>query len=158
MDLENALEKALSLRNALATEVENARGERQLLGNLDANGLFARAAQRGEFLADVARIERELVDFLARATDTAGVSEISLTKLRALFPREGEVLVRTLSEIRSLAGALNEVNRLNQQLAGRALACVRGYLDALHPTPRAYDRRGTRAFSAPALAMVSSKG
>jgi hypothetical protein len=67
------------------------------------------------------------------------------------------MLAHILAEVRALAGALQEIDRLNLALAGRALACVRGYVEALQPKPRAYDRRGTRA-EAPVLAMVSCKG
>ena len=157
MDLEMALETAERLRDALAAEVESARRERQLLRALDATGLFARAAQRTQFLADVARLERELALRLSRAASALGLGEITLERIRAHAPQQGERLDRTLSEIRALAGALQEIDRLNVQLAGRALACVRGYVEALQPTPRAYDRRGARA-AAPALAMVSTKG
>ncbi len=157
MDLENALETAGRLRDALAAEVGNARGERQLLRKLDTSGLFARAAQRATFLAEVARIERELVVSLSRAAGTLGLSEVTLDRLRERAPRQGEALTRVLADVRALAGALQEIDRLNLQLAGRALACVRGYVEALQPRPRAYDRRGTRA-EAPVLAMVSSKG
>jgi hypothetical protein len=158
MDLENALEKAALLRDTLASEVEKARDERQLLRKLDAAGLFARAAQRSAFLSDVARIERELAAALSRATGTLGLTEVTIERLRALAPRDGEALARILSDVRALAGALQEIDRLNLQLAGRALACVRGYVEALRPVPRAYDRRGARTSTAPALAMVSSKG
>lgn len=157
MDLENALETAGRLRDALAAEVENSRGERQLLRGLDTAGLFARAAQRTSFLADVARLERELAVSLARAVGTLGLTEVTLARLRELAPLQGQALTDIMADVRALAGALREIDRLNLQLAGRALACVRGYVDALQPKPRAYDRRGTRA-EAPVLAMVSSKG
>ncbi len=158
MDLENALETAGCLRDALAAEVENARGERQLLRKLDTGGLFARAAQRSTFLAEVARTERALVVSLSRAAGTLGMTEVTLERLRERAPpRQGQALTRVMADIRALAGALQEIDRLNLQLAGRALACVRGYVEALRPKPRAYDRRGTRA-EAPVLAMVSSKG
>jgi hypothetical protein len=158
MDLENALEKAGRLRDVLAAEVENARGERQLLRRLDASGLFARAAQRAEFVAEVARIERDLALSLSRTAGTLGLTEVTLERLRALAPREGEALSRILSDVRALAGALREVDQLNLQLAGRALACVRGYVEALQPTPSAYDRRGARAGATRTLSMVSAKG
>lgn len=156
MDLENALEKAGDLRDALAAEVENARRERLLLRELDTVGLFARAAQRSAFLSEVARIERELAMSLSRAAGNLGLAEVTLDRLRDRAPRQGEALALTFSDIRALAGALQEIDRLNLQLAGRALACVRGYVEALRPAPRAYDRRGARA-TAPALALVSSK-
>jgi hypothetical protein len=157
MDLEIALEKAAQLRDALAAEVESARDERQLLRTLDARGLFARAATRNHFLAEVARLERELAAALSRAAAALGLSELTLEALRARAPGPGERLAHTLSEVRALAGALHEIDRLNLQLAGRALACVRGYVEAVQPAPRAYDRRGTRAASA-SVAMISSKG
>jgi flagellar FlgN protein len=157
MDLENALETAGRLRDALAVEVESARRERQLLRSLDAAALFARASQRGAFLADVARLERELAAHLGAAAKALGLEEITLDRLRLRVPAEGTRLAHTLAEVRALAGALQEVDRLNLDLAARALACVRGYVEAVRPTPRAYDRRGARA-AAPALAMVSSKG
>ncbi|OFX24443.1 MAG: hypothetical protein A2V77_19720 [Anaeromyxobacter sp. RBG_16_69_14] len=157
MDLEKALETAGRLRDALAAEVENARGERQLLRKLDTGGLFARAAQRSTFLAEVARIERSLAVSLSRAAGTLGMTEVTLERLRERAPRQGQALTQVMADIRALAGALQEIDRLNLQLAGRALACVRGYVEALQPKPRAYDRHGTRA-EAPVLAMVSSKG
>jgi hypothetical protein len=157
MELENALETAGRLRDALSAEVESARRERQLLRALDASGLFARAAQRSRFLADVARLERELGLSLSHAAGALGLGEVTLDALRARAPEQGEKLARTLSEVRSLAAALREIDHLNLQLAGRALACVRGFVEAVQPAPRAYDRRGTRA-ARPALAMVSSKG
>jgi hypothetical protein len=157
MELENALETAGRLRDALSAEVESARRERQLLRALDASGLFARAAQRSQFLADVARLERELGLSLSQAAGALGLGEVTLDALRARAPDAGERLARTLSEVRSLAAALREIDHLNLQLAGRALACVRGFVEAVQPAPRAYDRRGSRA-AAPALAMVSTKG
>jgi hypothetical protein len=156
MDLEKTLETAGKLRDAIATEVARARDERHLLRTLDAAGLFARASQRGEFLAEVARLERELATSLARASAALGLSEVTLERLRVRVPREGEALARVLSEVRALAGALREIDALNLKLAGRALACVRGYVQALQPTPLAYDRRGARATQS-SLALVSSK-
>lgn len=156
MDLEYALETAGQLRDAIAEEVERARGERHLLRQLDAAGLFARAAERGQFLAEVARHERELGAALGRAAAALGLPEVTLERLRLRAPREGAALAHVLSEVRALAGALREIDALNLQLVGRALSCVRGYAQALDPAPRAYDRRGARA-AQPSLALVSSK-
>jgi len=157
MDLEQALATAGQLRDLLAVEVESARAERLLLKSLDAPGLFARAAQRGDFLCQVARLERELATALARAADALGLEQVTLERFRLRSPRQGQALSNILSDVRALAGALQEIDRLNLQLAGRALACVRGYVDAVQPTPRAYDRRGARAASH-SIALVSSKG
>jgi hypothetical protein len=159
MDLEQALGTAGRLRDALAAEVESARKERQLLRTLDAAGLFARAAERAAFLSEVARLEHELGQGLAPAAAVLGPAGVTLEALRARDPRQGGALSALLSDVRALAAALHEIDQLNLRLAGRALACVRGYVEALHPVPRAYDRRGTRpAAGAPALAMVSSQG
>jgi len=157
MDLEQAVATAGQLRDLLEGEVEGARAERHLLRSLDASGLFARAAQRGAFLCEVARLERELAVALARAADALGLEQVTLERLRLRSPRLGQALSKILSEVRALAGALQEIDQLNLQLAGRALACVRGYVDAVQPTARAYDRRGTRGTS-PSIALVSSKG
>jgi hypothetical protein len=159
MDLEQALGTAGRLRDALAAEVESARRERQLLRTLDATALFARASQRAAFLADVARLEGELSRALAGAAAELGPGGVTLERLRARAPVQGGALAAVLSDVRALAGALREIDGLNVQLAGRALACVRGYVEALHPVPRAYDRRGARpAGAAPSLALVSAKG
>jgi hypothetical protein len=157
MELDQALEIARRLRGALAAELERARGERQLLRALDGPGLFARASQRAAFLADAAQLERELARELARAAGELEMAEVTLARLRARAPGPGGQLSDVMSEVRALTGALHELDQLNLQLAGRALACVRGYVEALRPVPRAYDRRGLRA-GAPALTLVSSKG
>ncbi len=157
MDLQNALASAEHLRGALTAEVERARGERQLLRSLDAAGLFARASERSAFVAEVARHERALTISIARAAGQLGLTTVSLEAIRLRAPREGAALQAVVSDVRALAGALKEIDSLNLQLAGRALSCVRGYVEALSPTPRTYDRRGGRS-SAPALAMVSTKG
>jgi hypothetical protein len=158
MHLGNAVETAGRLRDALAAEVEGARGERQLLRSLDAAGLFARAAARAAFLEAVAALERELAARLSRAAADLGLAQVTLDGLRQRAPGPGAALAATLSDVRALAGALHEIDRLNLQLAGRALGCVRGYVEALRPVPSAYDRRGGRAAAAPALALVSAKG
>ncbi|HTT69691.1 MAG TPA: flagellar export chaperone FlgN [Anaeromyxobacteraceae bacterium] len=158
MNLERSLEMARQLRDELAAEVERARAERQLIRTLDAAALFTRASERGAFVAEVARLERELSLALGRAAGTAGLVAGTLERLEALAPEATQVLKGVLSEVRSLASALQEIDRLNLKLADRALACVRGYVEALRPSVRAYDRRGLRGTSAPALAMVSSKG
>jgi hypothetical protein len=142
MSLALALDTATKLRDALAAEVEAARGERRLLRTLDSAALLDRATARATFLAESRRLEGELARELGRAA-----------------PAGGGPLADVLGEIRALAGALSEIDRLNLALASRALACVRGYVEAVAPAPNAYDRRGARAASAaPALAVVSARG
>jgi hypothetical protein len=158
MDLENALETAGQLRDALAVEVESARQERHLLRALDTAGIFARATARSAFLEEAARLKRELAVSLGRIAQSIGLTELTLEQIRQHAPAEGEALGQLTSEIGALAGALQEIDRLNYQLAGRALACVRGYVEAFRPTPAAYDRRGVRAANMAGAATVSSKG
>jgi hypothetical protein len=156
MSLEPAAAAARRLRDALAAEVEGARGERILLKRLDSEALFARAAERARFLAHSAQLERDMAAALARAAGALGIPEVTLARLEQVAPREARALGCVLAEIRALAGALRELDRLNASLAQRALACVRGYVEALAPTPRAYDRAGSRS-AAPVLATVSSR-
>jgi hypothetical protein len=150
---------ARDLREALAAEVERARGERRLLRTLDADRLHARAAERAEFLGVTARLERELAAELAGAAGRLGMREVTLQRIRLADPVHGAAVATAMAEVRALSGALAEIDRLNQDLARRAHACVSGYVDALAPVPSAYDRRGVRSRQgAPALALVSSKG
>jgi hypothetical protein len=154
--LEEALATAHQLRRALESEVERARRERELLRSLDSDRLFASAAARAGFNAEVAHLESTLAAALGRAAGSLGLTEVTLSRLTALAPAEAARLSAALADIRALAGALAELDRLNLILAGRALACVQGYLTALNPTPSAYDRRGARA-SGPNLSAISSK-
>ncbi len=156
-ELEIALETAVRLRASIATEIESARGERHLLRTLDSSGLFTRATHRSAFLAEAGRLERMLAASLRDAAAAAGVREITLEALRANASAPGAALADVLSEVRALAGALQEIDRLNLELARRALAVVNGYVETLHPSPGAYDRFGARQ-GTPALALVQSKG
>jgi hypothetical protein len=154
--LEEALTTAHRLKEALEAEVERARHEREVLRTLDSDRLFAGASARAAFNAEVAALEQRLASALARAAGALGLSEVTLARLVIRVPEEAEALARVLADVRALAGALAELDRLNLLLAGRALACVQGYLTALAPAPSAYDRRGGRA-TVRAVAAVSSK-
>jgi hypothetical protein len=153
--LEEALATAHELRRALELEVERAQREREVLRTLDSDRLFAGAAARAGFNAEVARLESALAGALARAASAMGLSEVTLHRLAVKAPEGAAELARVLADIRSLAGALAELDRLNLMLAGRALACVQGYLTALNPSPAAYDRRGLRS-ATPSLSPLSA--
>jgi len=157
--LEEALAIALELRRVLELEVERARREREVLRTLDSDRLFASAAARAGFNAEVAGLESALAGALARAAGAMGLSEVTLHRLAIKAPLGAAQLAEVLADIRSLAGALAELDRLNLMLAGKALACVQGYLTALDPAPSAYDRRGVRAVpsSLKPLTVHSSK-
>jgi len=156
MFLDEAVRAAETLRDAVAGEVEAARGERALFRTLAAGAIFARASARAAFNGEVARLEGELAGAVARAAAALGVEEVTLEGLAAREPAGAAALSRALGEIRALAGALSELDELNLVLARRALACVRGYCETVAPTPSAYDRRGARAAAAQ-VAVVSSR-
>jgi len=156
MVLGEAVGAAQELRDALAAEVEAARGERSLFRSLDSRALLGRASARADFQARVARLEERLRDALAAAAAALGVREVTLAGLAEREPAGAAALSRAFGEVRSLSAALAELDRLNQFLASRALRVVRGYVDALAPTPSAYDRRGLRAASSSG-AVVSSR-
>lgn len=149
--LEEALAITVELRRVLESEVERARAERQALKSLDSDRIFAGAAARASFNFAVAELESRLAGALARAMglDVAGPppaesKEVTLERLAQRAPGETATLSRVLADVRALAGALAELDRLNLLLAGRAMACVQAYLTALQPAPTAYDRRGAR--------------
>jgi hypothetical protein len=157
--LEQAVSALDQLREVLQVEVENARQERQILRTLDARAIFARASERTAFVAQAARLEQQAASALGVVARALQLDEVSLARLRQKVPAEAIGLARVLDDIQALAGALQEIDRLNLFLGNRALTCVRGYVTAVSPLPAAYDRRG--AFAAPqssAAVSVSVKG
>lgn len=156
-DPDAALETARRLRDALATEIESARGERRMLRTLDASALFARAAQRSAFVVEVRRLERTLATRMQDLAGSAGHQPGPMPDAAADPLGPATALSDAIAEIRALAAALAEIDRLNGVLARRALAVVRGYVDALQPAAGTYDRFGARA-ATPALALVRSQG
>ena len=155
--LEEALATAHELRRALESEVERARREREVLRTLDSDQLFASAHARAGFNAEIGRLESALAGALSRAAGRLGLSEVTLHRLALQAPDDTAELSQILADVRSLAGALAELDRLNLLLAGRAMACVQGYLTALNPQPAAYDRRGGRAVSLASVSAHSNK-
>jgi glutathione S-transferase len=156
MVLDEALDSAEKLCEALAGEVAAARGERHLLRSLDSQALLRRAAARAEFQAQLARLEGRLHDALASAAGRLGIGTVTIAALAEREPRGASALSRTFGEVRALAAALAELDRLNQILASRALRLVRSYVEAITPSPGAYDRRGGRA-AITAATVVSSR-
>jgi hypothetical protein len=155
--LEEAIATTIALKGVLEAEVARARAEREVLRTLDSDRIFAGAAVRAAFNAQVADLEARLAADLGRAAGALGTTEVTLARLAALVPAETAALSSALAEVRALAAALAELDRLNLMLAGRALACVQSYLTALQPTPAAYDRRGLRAGAAPARSTTWAK-
>lgn len=156
MVLDEAVRAAEELRDALAAQVEEARGERALFRTLDAPALLSRAAARSEFNGKLNRLEGALRQSLAAAAERLGLSSTGVAAFASREPAGASTLSRALGEIRSLASALAELDRLNQFLARRALRVVQGYVNAIAPSPSAYDRRGLR-MAASQRAVLSSR-
>lgn len=144
----SAVEISRKIRDALAVEVERARGERTLIRKMDSDGLMRRAALRAEFTAATASLQRELADALAVVGRALALPEITLAAIREKAPREGAELDRALAEVRALASALSELDNLNRLLGQRVMSYVRAHLAILAPKSSAYDRRGEAAAAA----------
>jgi hypothetical protein len=140
--LEHALDVATRMRQALQAELEEAREQRVLVRKLDVQGLFERARQRGEFNVKLTQMQDALGEALAAIANILGVERVSLDVLHTSGILAASKVAQALSELRASAQALQEIDALNQVLARRALACVRGYLSALSPRADTYDRYG----------------
>ena len=140
--LEHALDVATRMRQALQAELEQAPEQRVLVRKLDVQGLFERARLRGEFNVKLAQMQDELGAALTATASVLGVERVSLDVLHTSGILEASKVAQALSELRASAQALQEIDTLNQVLARRALACVRGYLSALSPRADVYDRYG----------------
>jgi len=140
--LEHALDVATRMRQALQAELEEAREQRVLVRKLDVQGLFERARRRGEFNVKLAQMQDALGEALVAIADILGVERVSLDVLHTSGIHAASKVAQALSELRASAQALQEIDALNQVLARRALACVRGYLSALSPRADTYDRYG----------------
>jgi hypothetical protein len=140
--LEHALDVATRMRQALQAELEEAREQRVLVRKLDVQGLFERARRRGEFNVKLSQMQDALGAALAATANVLGVDRISLDVLHTSGIHAASKVAQALSELRASAQALQEIDALNQILARRALACVRGYISALSPRADVYDRYG----------------
>lgn len=140
--LECALDTAKRMRESLQAELEEARSQRILIRQLDVQGLFERARRRGEFNVRLAQMQETLAVALAEVATRLGIPRVTAEVLAGLHGALAESVATALSELRASAQALAELDGMNQTLAKRALACVRGYLGALSPRGSAYDRSG----------------
>ena len=151
--LEDSLDVATRMRDALQAELAGAREQRVLVRKLDVQGLFERARQRGEFNVRLAQMQDALGSALSAAAADLGVAKVSMDVLYTSGIKLAGRLGLALSELRASAQALQEIDALNQVLSRRALACVRGYLSALSPRADVYDRYGgVRADSVASIA------
>jgi hypothetical protein len=140
--LEHALDVATRMRQALQAELDEAREQRVLVRKLDVQGLFERARRRGEFNVKLSQMQDALGAALTAMANVLGVDRVSLDILRTSGIHAATKVAQALSELRATAQALQEIDALNQILAKRALACVRGYISALSPRADVYDRYG----------------
>lgn len=145
MSLPLALENAIKLKMALATEVMRSQESRTVLKTLDTPALLAQASLREAFNQHSSWLTSELAKNLALFAKQHGLGDITLEQVRTLSPFEGEQLTGVFAEIRALSQALNELDQVNQQLAEKALTVVRAYVTHLAPRPSAYTRRGQPA-------------
>ena len=113
-----------------------------LIRKLDVQGLFERARRRGEFNVKLSQMQDELGATLAATAQVLGVDRVTMDALHNSGIGQANKVAQGLSELRASAQALQEIDNLNQILARRALACVRGYVSALSPRADVYDRYG----------------
>jgi hypothetical protein len=157
MGFGEAVAAATRLRDALAAEVERAIEERRPIRELDAAGLFDRVQARAAFVDRVRGLERELADELAAVARDLRLAEPTLAALERAAPGPAAPLRLAVEDIRRLAAELLAVHRVNRELTAGALTCVQGYLAALRPAPRGYDRRGHRPDLPEGLGTVSRR-
>jgi len=144
MDIaQEAIETGLLIRGELSREVERAQAERGLIRTMNADGLLARADARQAFNQVMTGLQHQLMASLSTLTTRWGLPETTLEGLRRRGDDDGRRLAALLGEVRSLAEALSELDRLNRLLAERAQSFVRAHLNALAPPKSAtYSRRG----------------
>ncbi len=147
MSLPQALDIALKLKTALATEVMRSQESRTVLKSLDTPALLAQASLREAFNQHSAYLSSELARYLSAFAQQHGLSDVTLEQVRHLAPFEGEQLSGVFAEVRALSRALSELDEVNQQLAEKALSVVRAYVTHLAPRPSAYTRRGQPALA-----------
>lgn len=153
--LSPAVTAATSLARALRAEVERVRKGRALLSGLKASEVLEFATGRTEFLETASSLQARIHAGVKAAAGESGLTAPDGEALERAFPEDGAALNEQLSEIRALAGALRELDELNQKIATRTLSVLR-FVDR----PRGgvgYDRSGGES-AAGAPARVSARG
>lgn len=149
MGLEEAIAATERMCELLAEEIARAGAERGQVCRLDAEGLFSWATARQSFQVQLAARQEELARALQEVAARYRLPEVTLARILEVDPELGRRLSDRLEEVRRLAAELRQADDLNRTIVERALACVRGYTEALAPTAVAYDRRG-HAIAGPA--------
>lgn len=145
MSLQNALDAAVKLKSALATEVARSQEVRQILKSVNSDALLSQASLREAFNHHSAWLAGELARGLAAWAAPHGLADVTPDDVCRLAPFEGAQLRTILGEIKALSASLSELDAFNQQLAQQALTFVRAYVSHLAPRPAAYTRRGLPA-------------
>jgi hypothetical protein len=140
--LQRAIAITEEIHDVLEAEVAESREHRIAIQSLDSDRLLARGYARQEFTGRLERLQSELGVALNAAATALGLRELTVDGLREVAPAEAEQLAEGFARLRVQAGSLKQLDALNQLLASRGLACVRGYVRALIGPPAAYDRRG----------------
>ena len=140
--LNRAHRRAEDLWCLIRDEVEEAKGQRELLIDLDAEALFTRAARRDAFNANAAAMQEDIASRLREAADALGLEAATFEALEAALPEAAGALRVRLSEVGALAAELRRIDEANLLLGRRAIEITRGYLEALVPGTSAYDRTG----------------
>ncbi len=141
-ELEQAIAITETLRTLIEDEVERARQRRAMVRSLDSNGLLESVRHREEFNRQVARLESELSEVMARALRQRGLAQGRLSDLVRSVPVRGESLARRLGELRGLVKTLREMDTATQNVTQHALRWIRSCVATVAPAPVAYDRRG----------------
>jgi hypothetical protein len=140
--LDRAIAVTEQMLDLLGAEVSDSRRHGIAIRALDADRLLARGQARVAFTTRLEQLTSALAAELAAAGEALGLREITVEGLRRCAPVEARRLAEGFARVRALAAALKQLDGINQLLAGRALACVRGYVRAHVGPPAAYDRRG----------------
>jgi transposase-like protein len=145
MSLALAVDIALKLKAVLSSEVARSKDARRVLKTMNGSALLDQAVQRDTFNQRSTELSNQLAAAIAEVARSNGQTDITLEQIRARAPFEGEQLAGVFAEIRALSRSLAELDAFNQQLAQKALAFVRAYVNHVAPRPSAYTRRGVPA-------------
>jgi hypothetical protein len=140
--LHRAIAITTEMHEALDAELAQSREHPAAIRTLDSDRLLARGHARVAFTNRLEQLQSALAEALAAAAKALGLDEVTIDGLRRFAPAETERLAAGFTRLRAQASSLKQLDALNQLLASRGLACVRGYVRALIGPPAAYDRRG----------------
>jgi hypothetical protein len=140
--LQRAIAITAEMHEAMEAELAQSREHPVAIRTLDSDKLLARGHARAAFTARLEQLQSALAEALAATAKSLGLDEVTVDGLRRFAPAETDRLAAGFARLRAQATSLKQLDALNQLLASRGLACVRGYVRALIGPPAAYDRRG----------------